>query len=40
MDLVVKDYYGEVVTPGNKFVNVQFENPEISFISYDHEIKS
>eukprot|EP00092_Neocalanus_flemingeri_P106435 GFUD01136569.1.p1 GENE.GFUD01136569.1~~GFUD01136569.1.p1 ORF type:complete len:503 (+),score=118.76 GFUD01136569.1:59-1567(+) len=37
MDLVIKDYYGEEVTPGRKFSEILLDHPEISFISYDHE---
>jgi len=37
MDLVIKDYYGEQVTPGRKFSEILLDHPEITFISYDHE---
>eukprot|EP00092_Neocalanus_flemingeri_P022884 GFUD01024811.1.p1 GENE.GFUD01024811.1~~GFUD01024811.1.p1 ORF type:complete len:513 (+),score=109.47 GFUD01024811.1:67-1605(+) len=37
MNLVIKDYYGEEVTPGRKFSEILLDHPEISFISYDHE---
>ena len=39
MDLVIKDYYGEQVTPGRKFSEILLDHPEISFISYDHEFE-
>jgi len=38
MDLVIKDYYGEQVTPGRKFSEILLDHPEITFISYDHEL--
>jgi len=38
MDLVIKDYYGEKVTPSRKFSDILLDHPEISFISYDHEL--
>jgi len=37
LDLVIKDYYGEQVTPGRKFSEILLDHPEITFISYDHE---
>lgn len=37
MDLVIRDYYGEQVTPGRKFNDIMLDHPEITFISYDHE---
>jgi len=39
MDLVIKDYYGEQVTPGRKFSEILLDHPEITFISYDHEFE-
>jgi len=37
LDLVIKDYYGEQVSPGRKFSEILLDHPEITFISYDHE---
>jgi len=40
LDLVVTDYYGERVGPGRHLTEFLLDNPEISFVSYDHESDS
>jgi len=38
--LVVKNYYGETVGPGDDLKDIIESNPDISFVSFDHEDES
>ena len=39
LSLVVRDYYGERVAPCMELQDYLMDHPEITFITYDHELE-